>query len=465
MAPLRRVLVANRGEIAVRIVRACADEGIESVAIVSEADRDSMAAILADSAVCIGPGPSTESYLDIARVINAALLTGCDGLHPGYGFLAERADLAQACVDNGIAFVGPSAEAIRRGGDKVEARALARALGIPTGAGSDALADVEEAERVAESVGFPVLLKAAAGGGGRGMVLVEQAADLRERFGSASHEAQQAFGDGRLYVERFVSRARHVEVQILADSHGNVVHLGERDCTAQRRYQKVVEEAPASFVPVEVRARLHAAALDLARGLDYVGAATMEFIVDAETGEFAFLEVNTRVQVEHPVTEMLTGVDIVREQLRIAGGAPLSFTQDDVRLSGHAVECRLNAEDPAAGFLPSPGTVTRWIPPLGGGIRVDSHVFGGYLIPPYYDSMIAKVISHGDDRNAALGRMDRALRHLVVDGVRTNREFLRDLIADPAFVAGEHHTRWVEQAFLPSWSFDGGPESKNEETS
>lgn len=454
MAPLRRVLVANRGEIAVRIVRACIDEGIESVAVVSDADRDSMAAVLADHVVCIGPGPSPESYLDIDRVLAAATLTQCDGLHPGYGFLAERADLAEACASNGIVFIGPSADAIRRGGDKVEARALARDLGIPTGAGSDALTDVDEAERVAESVGFPVLLKAAAGGGGRGMVLVEKSGDLRDRFSSASHEALQAFGDGRLYVERFVSRARHVEVQILADTHGNVVHLGERDCTAQRRYQKVVEEAPASFVTPEVRARLHSAALDLARGLDYVGAATMEFIVDAVTGEFAFLEVNTRVQVEHPVTEMLTGIDIVREQLRIAGGLPLSFRQEDIHLNGHAVECRLNAEDPAVGFLPSPGRVTRWIPPIGSDVRVDSHIFGGYLIPPYYDSMIAKIITHGADRNAALATMDRALRHLVVDGVRTNRDFLLDLIADPAFAAGEHHTRWVEQSFLPEWSPD-----------
>ena len=284
------------------------------------------------------------------------------------------------------------------------------------------------------------------------MVLVEKSSDLRERFSSASNEALQAFGDGRLYVERFVSRARHVEVQILADTHGNVVHLGERDCTAQRRYQKVVEEAPASFVDPSVRAQLHEAALSLARGLDYVGAATVEFIVDAVTGDFAFLEVNTRVQVEHPVTEMLTGIDIVREQLRIAGGLPLSFRQEDVRLNGHAVECRLNAEDPAVDFLPSPGRVTRWIPPIGADVRVDSHVFGGYLIPPYYDSMIAKVITHGEDRDAALGPMDRALRHLVVDGVQTNRQFLLDLIADPAFVAGEHHTRWVEQSFLPDWS-------------
>ena len=451
MGSLRRVLVANRGEIAVRIIRACIDEGIESVAIVSEADRDSMAAVLADRVVCIGPGPSPQSYLDIDRVIAAAVHTGCDSLHPGYGFLAERAELAEACAAHEITFIGPSPTAIRRGGDKVEARAVARALGVPTGAGSDALADVDEAAQVAARVGFPVLLKAAAGGGGRGMVLVERSEDLRDRFASASHEALQAFGDGRLYVERFVSRARHVEVQILADTHGNVVHLGERDCTAQRRYQKVVEEAPATAVPLHVRQQLHESALGIARALDYAGAATVEFIVDAVTGDFAFLEVNTRVQVEHPVTEQLTGIDIVREQLRIAAGDPLSFTQEDVVLTGHAIECRLNAEDPALNFLPSPGRVTRWIPPQGGGVRVDSHVFGGYLIPPYYDSMIAKIITHGRDRADALHRMTRALEHLVVEGVRTNRDFLLDLIASDDFVAQDHHTRWVEQTFLPGW--------------
>ena len=461
MPPLQRVLVANRGEIAVRIIRACIDEGIESVAIVSEADRESMAAYLADQVVCIGPGNAAESYLDLKRVISAAVLTQCDALHPGYGFLAERPELVEICNENGIVFIGPLADAIRRGGDKVQARALAHSLGISTGAGSSALVDVDEAELIADQVGFPVLMKAAAGGGGRGMVLVEDSSDIRERFASASNEALQAFGDGRLYIERFISRARHVEVQVLADTHGNVVHLGERDCTAQRRYQKVVEEAPANFVAPEVRAQLHHAAITLARGLDYVGAATVEFIVDAQTGDFSFLEVNTRVQVEHPVTEMLTGIDIVREQLRIAGGQPLSFSQSDVVLTGHAIECRLNAEDPGAGFLPSPGRVTRWIPPVGEDIRVDSHVYGDYLIPPYYDSMIAKVISHGEDRDTCLVKMDRALGHMVIDGVSTNRDFLRDVIQHPDFVAGDHHTRWVEQEFLAGWA-DGQGDHRRE---
>ena len=449
---LRRVLVANRGEIAVRIIRACADESVESVAIVSEADRESMAAYLADHVVCIGPGASTESYLDINRVMQAALATGCDALHPGYGFLAERPELADACVENGIIFIGPSGDTIRRGGDKIQARAVAESIGINTGAGSAALESLEQARAQVESIGVPVLLKAAAGGGGRGMVLVNQMSDLDEKFASASNEALQAFGDGRLYVEKFITQARHVEVQILADTHGHVIHLGERDCSAQRRYQKVVEEAPAVSIPLEVREALHVSAVELCRALDYVGAATVEFVVDAITGEFAFLEVNTRVQVEHPVTELVTGVDIVREQLRIAAGEPLSITQADVHLTGHAIECRVNAEDPRNNFMPAPGRVTTWIPPQGGGVRIDSHVYGGYLIPPYYDSMIAKVLTHGSDRSDAVTRMGRALKHLTIDGVTTNREFLISVIADEDFAEQRHHTRWVEQDFLPRWA-------------
>lgn len=447
-----RVLVANRGEIAVRIIRACADERVESVAIVSEVDRTSMAAHLADRTVCIGPGPSPQSYLDINRVMAAALATGCDALHPGYGFLAERPELAEACVEHGITFIGPSADTIRRGGDKIQARAVASSLGIPTGSGSAALDDLAAARAQAEEIGVPVLLKAAAGGGGRGMVLVNRLEDLDETFASASNEARQAFGDGRLYVERFVTRARHVEVQILADSQGYVVHLGERDCSAQRRYQKVVEEAPAVSIPVGVRESLHRDAVELCKALDYVGAATVEFVVDAASGSYAFLEVNTRVQVEHPVTELVTGIDIVREQLRIAAGKTLSVSQSDVVLTGHAVECRVNAEDPRNSFLPAPGRVTTWIPPQGGGVRVDSHVYGGYLIPPYYDSMIAKVLTLGHDRADALDRMGRALRHLTVDGVTTTKQFLLDLVADEEFVGQQHHTRWVEQSFLPRWT-------------
>jgi acetyl-CoA carboxylase biotin carboxylase subunit len=445
---LRRVLVANRGEIAVRIVRACADAGIESVVAVSEADRASRAALIADRAVCIGPAAATESYLDVPRVVAAALGTGCDAVHPGYGFLAERPELARACAEHGLAFVGPPAEVIARGGDKAAARALAASLHIPVGAGSAVLADAASAAAVADEVGYPVVLKAAAGGGGRGMVLVTEPAALPAAFEAASEEARLAFGDGRMYLERFVTRARHVEVQVLADAHGGVVHLGERDCSAQRRYQKLVEEAPAVLVPAGVRRDLCAAAVELARALGYVGAGTVEFIVDAETGAWSFLEINTRIQVEHPVTEMVTGVDIVLAQLAVAAGEPLGFRQADVAFTGHAVEVRINAEDPTRGFAPCPGVVTRWVEPVGGGLRIDTHCYGGYAVPPHYDSLLAKVIAHGRDRDHALERLGRGLRHLVVEGVPTTAPLLQELIAHPTFRSGEHHTRWVENELL-----------------
>jgi acetyl-CoA carboxylase biotin carboxylase subunit len=442
---MRRVLIANRGEIAVRVVRGCVDAGIESVVAISEADRGSRAALVADRSICIGPGPASESYLDIGRIVAAALATECDAIHPGYGFLAERPELAEACVEHGLQFIGPSADAIRRGGDKAVARALARSLGIPVGLGSDIVADGAAALAVANDVGYPVVLKAAAGGGGRGMVLVEDAASLGTAFDIASREAQQAFGDGRMYVERFIVRARHVEVQILADRHGAAIHLGERDCSAQRRYQKLVEEAPATAVSAEVRAELCEAALELARALNYEGAGTVEFIVDADKGDYAFLEVNTRIQVEHPVTEVVTGVDIVRAQLRIAAGQRLAIRQSDVVLRGHAIEARINAEDPARDFAPSPGLVTRFVEPVGTDVRVDTHCFGGYTIPPYYDSMIAKIIARGDDRGRAIQTLSRALEHMVLEGVPTTVPLIRRLLTDDMFLAEQHHTRWVEQ--------------------
>jgi acetyl-CoA carboxylase biotin carboxylase subunit len=448
---LRQVLIANRGEIAVRVVRACADEGLRSVVAVSEADRVSRAALVADRAVCIGPASATDSYLDIGRVIAAALGTGCDAVHPGYGFLAERPELAEACAEHGLVFVGPSADAIRRGGDKAVARELAESLGIPVGEGSDTLADAVQARAVADGIGYPVVLKAAAGGGGRGMVLVDSGEQLAEAFGRATHEAQQAFGDGRMYLERFITRARHVEVQVLADRYGGIVHLGERDCSTQRRYQKLIEEAPARAVSGEVRRELCEAAVELCRALDYVGAGTVEFVVDADRGIWSFLEVNTRVQVEHPVTEMATGIDIVRAQLAIAGGDRLPVRQSDVALRGHAVEVRVNAEDPRLDFAPVPGLVSRWVEPVGGGLRIDTHVFGGYRIPPHYDSLLAKVIAHGPDRESALDRLDRGLAHLVVEGVPTTAELLRAVLGAQDFRAERHHTRWIEQEFLPEW--------------
>ena len=447
--PFRRVLVANRGEIAVRIVRACRDEGIEPILAVSEADRDSLAARLAADVVHIGPPSPAQSYLRVEQVVAAALLAGCDAVHPGYGFLSERAALAEACEAHGVVFVGPTADTIRRGGDKVEARRIARAAGVPTGAGSDAVSGADAALAIADEVGYPVLLKAAAGGGGRGMVRVDDAADLRARFATASNEAMSAFGDGRMYVERFVTNARHVEVQLLGDAHGAIVHLGDRDCSAQRRFQKLVEEAPAAVLDDDLRERVAVAAVALGRELGYRGAGTVEFLVDLDRRDVSFLEINTRVQVEHPVTEVVTGIDIVRAQLRIAAGEPLGFGQDDVRVRGHAIECRINAESVDRGFLPSPGTITRWEPPSGAHVRVDTHAFAGYAIPPYYDSLLAKLVVGGRDRADAIDRTLVALDELVVEGVDTTRDLHRRVLGHPDFRADRINTRWLETTLLP----------------
>jgi acetyl-CoA carboxylase biotin carboxylase subunit len=451
---VQRVLVANRGEIAVRVIRACTDEGLEAVAAVSEADRDSLPAHLADEAVCIGPASPAESYLDVNRVIAAAAVSGCDALHPGYGFLSERPELAAACAEEGITFIGPSAEMIRRGGDKVVARELASSLGVPLGAGSETVATGEEAETAAAEVGYPVILKAAAGGGGKGMVVVTDPGEVAQRFQAASFQALSAFGDGRVYVEHYITNARHVEVQILADTHGSVIHLGERDCSYQRRYQKLLEEGPGSDLPAAMRAELQAAAVAIARELKYVGAATVEFVVDLDAGTFSFLEINTRVQVEHPVTEMITGVDIVRAQLRVAAGERLGIEQSDVVLSGHAIECRINAESADRGFLPSPGRIERWFAPVSSYVRVDTHCYPGYDIPPYYDSLLAKVIVWGEDRDQAITRMERALRHLEIDGVATTVPFHQAVLAHPDFRARRINTKWVEDVFLPMFSTD-----------
>jgi acetyl-CoA carboxylase biotin carboxylase subunit len=446
---LRRVLVANRGEIAVRIVRACRAEGVDAIVAVSDADADSLAARLATDVVRIGPASPSHSYLRVEQVVAAALLTGCDAVHPGYGFLSERAELATACAAHGLAWVGPLPDTIRRGGDKIEARRIARRAGVPTGAGSEATTQVDDALAVARTIGFPIILKAAAGGGGRGMVRVDTRAELAARFGAASREALAAFGDGRLYVERYVEHARHVEVQLLGDHHGAVVHLGDRDCSTQRRFQKLIEEAPAPALDTALRGRIADAAVRLGRDLGYRNAGTVEFLVDAEREEFTFLEINTRVQVEHPVTEMVTGVDIVREQLRIAAGEPLRFRQDEVVSRGHAIECRVNAESVAAGFLPSPGTVTQWTPPSGAGVRVDSHVFAGYAIPPDYDSLIAKLVVHGRDRADAIDRTVTAIDGFGIDGVDTTLDLHRAALQHADFRRGPVTTRWLETALLP----------------
>ncbi|HVO91735.1 MAG TPA: biotin carboxylase N-terminal domain-containing protein, partial [Terriglobales bacterium] len=370
-----RVLVANRGEIAVRVIRACKSLGIETVAAVSDADRESMAAQMANRSVCIGPARSSDSYLKVENLIAAALGTGCDALHPGYGFLSERAALAQACVDNKIIFVGPSAENITMMGDKLEARKIARAAGVPLVPGSDHARNPHEAAQLAQTIGYPLLLKASAGGGGRGIKLVWNAGEIEETFRVAAAEARAAFGNDTLYMERYVGNARHIEVQILGDEHGNVIHLGERDCSLQRRHQKIVEEAPAYAVPQDVRAKICSAAATLARSIGYRSAGTIEFIYDNDTADFYFLEMNTRIQVEHPVTEMITGVDLVGQQLRIARGEPLPFKQSDLKFSGHAIECRINAESPQHGFRPCPGRITQWRAPEGRGIRLDTHCY------------------------------------------------------------------------------------------
>jgi len=451
VAELRRVLVANRGEIAVRVVRACFDEGLESVVAVSEVDRDSLAARLADRVVQIGPASASESYLSVDRIVAAALHAGCDAIHPGYGFLSERPELADACAENDLVFVGPPGDVMRRSGDKLRAREVAEKLGIPTGGGTAGLASLDEAIEAATRLdAYPLLMKASAGGGGRGMTIVRGPDDLRRAFERSRLEAERAFGDGTLYLERFIEQARHIEVQILADTHGNVRHLGERDCSAQRRYQKLVEEAPAVGLSSETTTGLREAAVRLCEGLSYVGAGTVEFLVDAKRGDFIFLELNARVQVEHPVTEEVTGIDIVREQLRIAAGETVSFSQDEVVITGHAVECRINAEDPERDFLPSPGTVDVWVEPQGAGIRVDTFMHAGARVQPYYDSMIAKVITHAADRDAALTLMDRALGRLRAEGIATTTLLQRSIISDEGFRTDLIHTRWLEEVFLPN---------------
>ena len=456
MAGISRVLVANRGEIAVRIIRACFDEGLESVVVVSEADEGSLAAQLADRVVRIGPAPAAESYLDLQRVLAAATGTRCDALHPGYGFLSEKPELSAACAEAGIAFVGPSPEAMRRAGDKATARQTAHDLRIAIGAGSDVIGSEAEAQGVAEETGYPILLKAAGGGGGRGMRRVEGPDELSGAWAAATAEAQQAFGDSRLFVEHFVRRARHVEVQVLADGRGNVVHLGHRDCTLQRRYQKLIEEAPAPNLPEPLGGAILDAATRLIGALDYEGAATCEFLVDDDLGTYSFLEVNARLQVEHPVSELVSGVDIVREQLRIAAGESLSLAQHELKLRGHAVEVRVNAEDPSAGFVPTPGRLEQWAAPIGTDIRVDTACFPGWTIPPHYDSLLAKVIVRGDDREQAIARTRRALDHLRVQGVKTTASFARAVLAHPDVAAMRVHTLWLEDEFLPRWNESEG---------
>ncbi|NYT49169.1 acetyl-CoA carboxylase biotin carboxylase subunit [Parapusillimonas granuli] len=446
---IRRLFVANRGEIAVRVAQACRTLGIEVVAGVSEADQNSLAARMADSMTVIGAAPAAESYLNIEKVISAAKRSGCDALHPGYGFLAERPALARACAEAGILFIGPTPEAIEQMGDKITAVKLAEAAGVPRVPGSDAVKDASEAAGVAQAIGYPVLLKATAGGGGRGMRVVREEAELAVAMESASNEAQAAFGDGTVYLEKFIEQARHIEIQVMGDRLGNVVHLGERECSTQRRHQKLIEEAPSPAINAGLRAEMGRCAVQLARNVNYVGAGTVEFVLDEAEGHFYFLEMNTRIQVEHPVTEMVTGIDLVAEQIRVTQGLPLSFKQEDIQLRGHAIECRINAEDFNKNFLPKPGLITAWNPPEGNGIRLDSHCYAGYSVPPYYDSLLAKLIVHGATRAEAIEHMLQALKNFGIEGIPSTIPFHQEVLREPAFIEGAVTTRWVEQTFLP----------------
>jgi acetyl-CoA carboxylase biotin carboxylase subunit len=446
---IRRLFVANRGEIAVRVIRACRTLGIEAVVGVSEADTNTLGAKMADDVVVIGPPLASESYLRVDKIVDAALRSGCDAVHPGYGFLSERSSFVRACVEAGLVFVGPSAEAIDAMGDKITAVSLAEKAGVPRVPGSGALSDLAHAQRVGADIGYPVLIKATAGGGGRGMRIVRDESELQSLMSSAANEAQSAFGDATLYMEKFIERARHIEIQVMADAHGNVVHLGERECSTQRRHQKLIEEAPSPAVNAAMRKAMGECAVSLTRKADYCGAGTIEFVVDQRDNKYFFLEMNTRIQVEHPVTEMITGFDLVAEQIRVAAGLPLSFTQADVRLEGHAIECRINAEDPDRNFLPRPGLISRWDEPTGDGVRVDTHCYSGYTVPPYYDSLLGKLIVHAATRAQAIERMHRALGSMQVEGPTTTALFHERVLAHDDFVNGSVTTRWVEETFLP----------------
>jgi acetyl-CoA carboxylase biotin carboxylase subunit len=439
----KKILIANRGEIALRVIRACRELGIETVAVYSEADRESLHVRFADDDVCIGPAPARESYLKIPRIIAAAEITGADAIHPGYGFLAENAEFAEICAASKITFIGPTPEQIRTMGDKAAARATMIANGVPVVPGTPGpVEDVEDALAFAVKIGFPVIIKAAAGGGGKGMRVARDADDFARSFQMARSEALSAFGNGSVYVEKYLERPRHIEFQILGDTHGNCIHLGERDCSVQRRHQKLIEEAPSPAMTPALRKKMGDAAVLGAKSIDYVGAGTMEMLLD-EDGSYYFMEMNTRIQVEHPVTEMLTGVDLVKEQIRIAAGEKMSITETPP-LRGHVIECRVNAEDPAKNFQPSPGRIDVFHPPGGNGVRVDTHVYAGYTVPPFYDSMIAKVICQGRDRAEAVAKMRLALDTFVVQGITTTIPFLGRVMADPHFAKGDVHTKFLE---------------------
>jgi acetyl-CoA carboxylase biotin carboxylase subunit len=439
----KKVLIANRGEIALRVIRACRELGIQTVAVYSEADRESLHVRFADDDVCIGPAPARESYLRIPRLIAAAEITGADAIHPGYGFLAENAEFAETCAASGITFIGPTPPQIRMMGDKAAARTKMIENGVPVVPGTPGpVEDVNEALGFAEQIGFPVIIKAAAGGGGKGMRVANDAEEFARSFQMARTEALSAFGNGDVYVEKYLRRPRHIEFQILGDTHGNVIHLGERDCSVQRRHQKLIEESPSPGMTPALRERMGEAAVLGAKAIDYVGAGTVEMLLDTD-GSFYFMEMNTRIQVEHPVTEMITGVDLVKEQIRVAAGEALR-EKETPQMRGHVIECRINAEDPFKNFQPSPGKIEVFHLPGGNGVRVDTHAYAGYTVPPFYDSMIAKLIVHGVDRTEALAKMRLALDTFIVQGVTTTIPFLSKVMSHPDFVRGDVHTKFLE---------------------
>jgi acetyl-CoA carboxylase biotin carboxylase subunit len=441
----RKVLIANRGEIALRVIRACKELGIATVAVYSEADRECLHVRFADDDVCIGQPPSRDSYLNIPRIIAAAEITGADAIHPGYGFLAENAEFAEIVRTSGIVFIGPTPDQIRQMGDKAAARSLVQQLNVPTVPGSPGpVESPEDAIAIAGAIGFPVIIKAAAGGGGKGMRVAADADALTQAYTLARQEALAAFGSDQVYIEKYLARPRHIEIQIMGDQHGNVMHLCERDCSIQRRHQKLIEEAPSPALDQTLRERIGSAAVELASAIQYVGAGTIEFLLDTD-GSFYFMEMNTRIQVEHPVTEMCTNFDLVKEQIRVAAGEPLSMVLHGSRLRGHAIECRVNAEDPARNFQPSPGLITAYHPPGGPGVRVDTHIYDGYTVPPYYDSLLAKVIVHGNDREEAIARMRQALDSFIIEGVTTTIPFLGRVMRHPDFVAGKVDTKFLER--------------------
>lgn len=441
---LTKVLVANRGEIALRVMRACHEAGIATVAIHSTADAEALHVKFADESVCVGPPLASESYLNVARLVAAAEITGADGIHPGYGFLAENAEFAEMITSIGIKWIGPASGIITRMGDKDQARRTAMEAGVPVVPGSEGiLPDAQTAARVAAKIGYPVMAKAVAGGGGKGMRPCRNEDELLRNFVTASNEARSAFKNGDMYLEKLILRPRHVEVQVIGDEFGKVCHLGERDCSVQRRHQKLIEEAPSPAVDDGLRRQMGEAAVKLCHHVGYTSAGTVEFLLDTD-GSFYFMEMNTRIQVEHPVTEMVTGIDLVKEQLRVASGEPLSFSQDDVRISGHAIECRINAEDPSRNFAPTPGRITMFHPPGGPGVRLDTHIYDDYVVGPHYDSLLAKIICHGKDRSEAIARMIRALEELVVEGPPTSTPFHLAVLSEPTFLAGQATTSYIE---------------------